>query len=1118
MKRNSHRASLLPLSCLLIACGIIFDSQAWAADPAPSSAAAITVNASAASTSNSLGMTPAPAPRPAPATAATPAVAPLASATSAASPAPIPAYAPASVSMPGYAEKTRMIAAKKSAKPIYTPAVIPPVVAAASASASTSATAAASAPASTSSVIVAAPASMTAPPPVPLATSSSKPAKTPVLTSITSPVFGDYDRIWRISNFRNLSHDVVLQMQQQMGLVYYPLADWKHDYALPKQPLNDGILGPITAAWLQRMCFNFKIPLDESLGTRLPPAVTRLAEFAKKYPTETGILISPDFESWDNLEPEPQRGQDFQVRRQGSDAELLALVKRYLSRKKTKTKTSSSTYDVREPLTVYIYSLTADDLGILGGKDQVILALTALKDKEFDSVEALKAAVNQALGNRAQLYQHLWPLIEKQIVDVTGYQVNASKLAALKTQNVDDAILKALAKLNDNYFLDKSELELNVNDVLKDFPPEDIAAAFSKLSKQAEVLDGVQLNAQSLVNLTNDLKGDIYNASVPTGIVKMLKEIQDVQYPDVNLFNSAARAKILYSIGACKKNLPQDNQYVVSIRISDDELALLKDNLSKLEISLIKGSAQLDLTTTFDMLTKLRARQNTCTMEEYKSTIDAVAKIFDSYLANVVDSTARKNYPNSGLPIKWNGGKCGCALDHVTGVVYGFYPFWINQGKEQTMNFSMLSRIAYHALSMDNLGELKQSNDIAKSGQFTIDDGSAAPNEFIQTARNYNSKVDWVVQKSDWDEWSKYPAESKQAIFRRLANNIINLLHTPLTDKFSKAMPYLSLGFSRTPKRGDGVTIYFQDYPRDAESARLFNEFYGYLRHSMSGDRVAINILLSRPELANPDSAFSMANLIRLRKVEREIHGNKEEYNLDLKTYFLILLDEPSTDAKKLLRHDIDVESSISGAERVEFLQGVVPVVQFDNRNWQQLEADIAYMNYNFGGMGFWPLPVANLAKPAPTKPQSCMDSQQVLICLLDNFKMPGTESHLPSLIAREVCEYRWTLIILMNCWLIAIAVLAFLYFKYCNIQNFIRRYFLWMMIFVLLPPLIIFTLLLFYDPAWTGLSQGNLPFIIALAVIVLGTIGGYLYIQSQRELPQRERINQQKKKPRETS
>lgn len=1104
MKRQSYRASLWPISCLLLACGIAFGNHASAADPAPTSAssAATTASTSAASAGNT-------APVPVPPTAV-PVIKPVVTPAAAPSSAPVPAPT-ASGSLPVSTDKTKLVSAKKAVKANYMPAVIVPAAPTAPAPASVPAAA------STVSVIVPAPAGMSAPPQVPLATSASKSAKAPVLTSITSPVFGDYERIWRISNFRNLSHDVVLQMQQQMGLVYYPLADWKHDYALPKQPLNDGILGPITASWLQRMCFNFKLPLDENLGARLPAAVTRLAEFAKKYPTETGILISPDFESWDNLEPEPQRGQDFQVRRQGSDAELLALVKRYLSRKKTKTKTTGSSNDIREPNTVYIYSLTADDLAVLGGKDQVILALTSLKDKEFDSVEAMKAAVNQALGNRAQLYQHLWPLIEKQIVDVTGYQVNASKLAALKTQNVDDTTLKALAKLNDNYFLDKSELELNVNDVLKDFPPEEVAATFTKLSKQAEVLDGVQLNAQSLVNLKNDLKGDINNASVPTGIIKMLKEIQDVQYPDVYLFNSAARAKILYSIGACKKNLPQDNQYVAGMRISDDELALLKSDLTNLEASLIKGNTQLDLTAIFDRLTKLRARQNACTMEEYKSTIDDVAKIFDSYLASIVDATARKNYPNSGLPIKWNGGKCGCALDHVTGVVYGFYPFWANQGKEQIMNFSMLSRIAYHALSMDNLGELKQSNDIAKGGQFTIDDGSAAPNEFIQTARNYNSKVDWVVQKSDWDEWNKYPRESKQAIFRRLANNIINLLHTPLTDKFSKAMPYLTLGFSRTPKRGDGVTIYFQDYPKDADSAQLFNEFYGYLRHSMSGEKVAVNVLLSRQALADQDSAFSMANLIKLRKLEREIHGSKQEYNRDLKTYFLILLDEPSTDAKKLLRHDIDVESGISGAERVEFLQGIVPVVQFDNRNWQQLEADIAYMNYNFGGMGFWPLPVANLAKPAPTTPQSCVESKLVLICLLENFKMPGTENHLPSLIAREVCEYRWPLIILMNCWLIAIAVLAFLYFKYCNIQNFIRQYFLWMLIFVLVPPLIIFTLLLFYDPTWSGLSQGNLPFIIALAVIVIGTIAGYLYIRSQRELPQRERIKQQKKKPRES-
>ncbi|MFZ6658108.1 hypothetical protein [Undibacterium sp. TJN19] len=1019
-------------------------------------------------------------------------------------------------------EKFASAASSASAIPVSSATTASPGNAASSTSASSTSTASKPKTADTvSAASVANVSSATGLPAKPATVSSSKPAVTSVQVGIPSalantPNYISYEKAWRRSALSSLSHAVILQLQQQMGLIYHDLSDWKHDFALPEHPLSDGILGPITQSWLQRLCFNFKTAIDGDLAGRLPSTVARVAAFTKLYPAESAILISPDFESWDNAEPEPQRSQDFQVRRQGSDAELLALVRRYLARKKTRPNNNLGD-DYREPNTIYTYTLTADDLTMLGGKDHVILALTTLKDKEFDSVDALKAAVNQALGNRAQLYKQLWPTIERQVMDVVGYKINQTKLAELKKQNVDDAILKALAKLNDNYFQDRTELEANISDALKDFSPEEIAATTAKLVKIAEVVDGVQLNAQSLLNLKNDLKGDIRNASVPAVIIKMLKEIQDVQYPDQALFNSAAKAKILYSIATCKKDLPRGNQYVAGLRVSDDELALLKTELTNLESGVNKGKPKPDLNAIFDQFSKSRGRLEECSKEELKTSDDGVDQIFDSYLATVVDNAARKNYPDPATPIQWDGGACGCVLDTMAaGVVYGFYPFWANQGKVQLMNFSMLNRVAYYGLSVDNLGELRQSNDFVGGGQFKIDDGSAQPNGFISTARDYNTKVDWVVQKADWSEWNKYPRESKQAVMQRLANNIVTLLHTPLTDKFSKALPYLTLGFNRTPRRGDGVTLYFSDYPKDADSALIFNEFYASLKQGLTRDKISINILLSRPSLEDKDSAFGMSNLIKLRKVTRQIEAGHDKPSAAHKDYYLILLDEPSTDSKKKLRHDIDINSNLSGADRVDFLLGIVPVLQFDNRNWQQLESDIAYMNYNFGGIGFWPLPIANLAKPVPAKPQSCIESEQVLMCLVENLNAPGMKNELPSILARQVCEHRWTLIILMNCFIIAIALMAYLYFRYCPIQNIVRQYFLWVLLLVLFPPIIIFMLLLFYDPSWSALSSGNLPFIIAVAIIILGTLGGYLYLRSQREKPQRQRAVTSKKKPRE--
>ena len=44
---------------------------------------------------------------------------------------------------------------------------------------------------------------------------------------------------------------------------------------------------------------------------------------------------------------------------------------------------------------------------------------------------------------------------------------------------------------------------------------------------------------------------------------------------------------------------------------------------------------------------------------------------------------------------------------------------------------------------------------------------------------------------------------------------------------------------------------------------------------------------------------------------------------------------------------------------------------------------------------------------------------------------------------------------------------------------------------FNIVPPILIFILLLLYDPYLTGLSRGNLPFIISIGIILAGVISG---------------------------
>jgi hypothetical protein len=83
---------------------------------------------------------------------------------------------------------------------------------------------------------------------------------------------------------------------------------------------------------------------------------------------------------------------------------------------------------------------------------------------------------------------------------------------------------------------------------------------------------------------------------------------------------------------------------------------------------------------------------------------------------------------------------------------------------------------------VDNVGELHLGMD-----NFDLRNGSAKENQFLHIARQYNSKVDWVIQKNDWSgDWRKQSRANKQAVFKKLVSNITLLLHTRLTDTASK--------------------------------------------------------------------------------------------------------------------------------------------------------------------------------------------------------------------------------------------------------------------------------------------------------------------------------------------
>ena len=908
-----------------------------------------------------------------------------------------------------------------------------------------------------------------------------------------------YNRDIRKEDFAGFGKAAVLHMQKQLEAIYKNLPDWKHDHALGEQPLSDGIVGPITLSWLQRYGYHFKMTTEPGYARDFPTNLDRIAAFGAAYPAELDILLSKDFEDWDNALPDKVKNRDFTIRCHGNEQALLDLINRFRASRKTAPRATVTQVDTDD---YFIYTLKQADLDLLSGKDQIIATLSPLKDKEFSSLDALKVALGQALQPREYLLRPLWPVVEKNTSDFYGFLINDTALDKLpKDGTVSASTLDDLRKLGTVYLKSRDAFDTFIADKTAagklTITPEETAI----LAEATRVFDNFHLDEQALDTIKNALKGDIQNTGVPAAVVHMLQQIKDVDYPDVGVFRSAAISKIAFGLGMCPLNSSSENTYVTSLRMSNDDLALFKKELEALHPQSIGGRAHANPGLN-DMFARIAALRKTglCKDADHKESKDIVQTIYQTYLGSVIENAARKKIPDEIAPVNIQGGKCGCALDELSGVVYGFYPYWNNRKTPQTINFRVLNRIAYYGLTVDNAGDFRLGKN-----SFDLIDGSNNANDFLRIAHQYNSKVDWMIQKNDWDG----DLQNRRFVFKRMQANILALLDAPLTDPASKIKPYASFGMAEQPKRGDGVTLYFPNYPDDQDSTNQFNEFYLSLRAELDKRNLWLNILVAQDVFSagknSGPGAFGLSNLVLLRKKRSAIKMQKGSDAPENNEFILVLMNEPSFEAKKALRADIENDPVLHGANKADFLRSILPVLHFDNRNWQQLEDDIVYAHDNFGGFGFWSPNFDNLAQPVTDTSQSCAESTLIVVCLLKNYRDQTVSASLPGPLESFACVHRWALQMILTSLVLLAIVLAILFFRFCKVQNFIKTYFLWVLALIVIPAILVFTLLLLYDPFLVNLSRGNLPFLIASAIIVLCIIFVYRYLRARRQVPMRQ-------------
>jgi hypothetical protein len=297
----------------------------------------------------------------------------------------------------------------------------------------------------------------------------------------------------------------------------------------------------------------------------------------------------------------------------------------------------------------------------------------------------------------------------------------------------------------------------------------------------------------------------------------------------------------------------------------------------------------------------------------------------DKEYRTVIAEQAKKQLESgdTSKEIIWSGDSCGCVLDFAEEVVYGFYPFWMADGNEQKLNFSVLSRIGYFAVVFD------PETDFWEKSHWKTTEKNKPP-DFLREARKYKTKVDLVIYISKWgnydqDYFSKIAKKSAKALNNGVGNGITFYFDfneikdrsqfelVTLIEELSKEVKFVANGTSKSN-------------PSD----------------TMRSQKWKLNIML--PMNAFGEGVYSWKNLYEIN-----------EY-IDL---FLVFLEEPTTKTKKELRIMIESNYPGKGIERKDMLRKIVPVIPLSNfGSKQQFYDDLIYFEDNFGGVGLWPVPI----------------------------------------------------------------------------------------------------------------------------------------------------------------
>ena len=426
--------------------------------------------------------------------------------------------------------------------------------------------------------------------------------------------------------------------------------------------------------------------------------------------------------------------------------------------------------------------------------------------------------------------------------------------------------------------------------------------------------------------------------------------------------------------------------------------------------------------------------------------------------------------------IQLNGGECGCSRD-LASLVYGFYPYWLaSPDAEQIVDFSIFDRIGFYALSLNQEGNIQ--NPLQWSNSW-----DAAG--FINKAHKYRVDVDLTIQASDWQNWTDV-----------VIDNAVKNVAKAVTQEFTKTDPnslreIVPLLEDTSSVKADGVTIMFDHYmgsKADANIITFMTQLAKQLRDSNSNARLNLMLDLDVDKIEKQHLFSNLAPIL--------LDEEDSTVNID---HVFVFLQEPTTDAKKILRRAI--EDDFRGVDRKTVLRKIVPVLtphghDKDPRGaFVQFTDDLIYLQDNFAGVGFWPLPLDSDAGADTLKAK-----------IIELYTAPNGANHLGDMIdeyAPALCQFacpnRWLFRLGFDLLAGALLVYALMAVWICRLRSVYKQNFIYFLAFIA-ATMIVFLISLVCDPYWK--DKADIVVILVVLAVAVYMLWKYVSRVTRPPLP----------------